>query len=185
MNYYTYSGILLSAEVREFLAENDKELKRQQDRDYQHGVSCHAFDVEERSPGDPGGATCDPIYAVTRTRNLSAEKAFFRQEAQKALNNALLGLNTSGRRRLLLHFFDGLSYTEIARRECVTENAVRGQIKSSLLQLRRALTAQEICLADFCCPSDHCLQPALTKNGQKAKDRKRVLTRGSGDRHVA
>ena len=185
MNNYTYSGIPLSAEVREFLAENDKELKRQQDRDYQHGVSYHAFDVEERSPDDLGGATCDPIYAVTRTRNLSAEKAFFRQKAQKALNNALLGLSTSGRRRLLLHFFDGLSYTEIARRECVTENAVRGQIKSSLLQLRRVLTAQEICLADFVCPSDHGMQPALTKNGQKAKDRKRVLTRGSGDRHVA
>ena len=29
MNYYNYSGIPLSAEVREFLAENDKELKRQ------------------------------------------------------------------------------------------------------------------------------------------------------------
>ena len=79
MNYYNYSGIPLSAEVREFLAENDKELKRQQNRDYQHGVSCHAFDVEERSPGDTGRATCDPIYAVTRARSLSAEKAFFRQ----------------------------------------------------------------------------------------------------------
>ena len=185
MNYDTYSGIPLSAEVREFLAENEKERKRQKDRNYQYGVRCHAFDVEERSPGNPGGATCDPIYAVTRAQKLSAEKAFFRHEARKALNSALLGLSTSGRRRLLLHFFDGLSYTEIARRECVTENAVRGQIKSSLLQLQRVLTAQEICLADFCCPSDHGMQPALTKNGQKAKDRNRVLTRGSGDRHVA
>ena len=185
MNHYNYSGIPLSAEVREFLAENDKELKRQQDRDYQHGVSCHAFDVEERSPDDLGGATCDPIYAVTRARSLSAEKAFFRQEARKALNAALSELSASCRRRLVLHFYDELSYSEIARRENVSESAVRGQIKASLLQLRRVLTAQEICFADFCCPSDHGMQPALTKNGQKAKDRKRVLTRGSGDRHVA
>ena len=139
MNYYNYSGIPLSAEVREFLAENDKEWKRQKDRIYQYGVSNHAFDVEERSPGNPGGATCDPIYAVTRAQKLSAEKAFFRQEARKALNAALLELSASGRRRLFLHFYDELSYSEIARRENVSESAVRGQIKASLLQLRRVL----------------------------------------------
>ena len=77
------------------------------------------------------------------------------------------------------------SYSEIARRENVSESAVRGQIKASLLQLRRVLAAQEITLADFDCPSDHGLLPVLTRNGQKAKDRKRVLTRSSGDRHVA
>ena len=185
MNNYNYSGIPLSVEVREFLAENDKEWKRQKDRIYQCGVSNHAFDVEERSPGNPGGATCDPIYAVTRAQKLSAEKAFFRQEARKALNAALLELSASGRRRLFLHFYDELSYSEIARRENVSESAVRGQIKASLLQLRRVLVAQEITLADFDCPSDHGLLPVLTRNGQKAKDRKRVLTRGSGDRHVA
>ena len=91
MNYDTYSEIPLSVEVREFLAENEKEWKRQKDRIYQYGVIRHAFDVEERSPGNPGGATCDPIYAVTRAQKLSAEKAFFRQEAR--------GVKTSRRAR--------------------------------------------------------------------------------------
>lgn len=183
-NYSNYFGLHLSAEVREYLAENGKEIKRQRDRDYQYGVSCHAFDVEERSPGNPGGATCDPIYAVTRAQKLSAEKAFFRQEARKALNAALLELSASGRRRLFLHFYDELSYSEIARRENVSESAVRGQIKASLLQLRRVLTAQEITLADFGCPSDYGMLPVLTRNGRKARERT-LTKRGSGDRHVA
>lgn len=183
-NYSNYFGLHLSAEVREYLAENGKEIKRQRDRDYQYGVSCHAFDVEERSPGNLGGATCDPIYAVTRAQKLSAEKAFFRQEARKDLNAALLELSASGRRRLFLHFYDELSYSDIARRENVSESAVRGQIKASLLQLRRVLTAQEITLADFGCPSDHGLLPVLTRNGRKARERT-LTKRGSGDRHVA
>ena len=130
MNYDTYSGIPLSVEVWEFLAENEKEWKRQKDRIYQYGVIRHAFDVEERSPGNPGGATCDPIYAVTRAQKLSAEKAFFRQEARKALNAALSELSASCRRRLVLHFYDELSYSEIARRENVSESAVRGADQS-------------------------------------------------------
>ena len=187
--YYTYSGISVSREVREFLTENAKEQKRYRSREYQYCVTDHAFDVEERQPYDSGGATCDPIYAVTQARNQSAEKVFFQHEARKALKKALAELSTSARRRLLLHFYKGLSFTEIARRESVSESAVRGQIKSVLSQLRHTLEAQDISLSDFRCRSVYDYLPVLTRNGLKQRDRKkeqkRELAQGSGDENVA
>ena len=105
--YDNYPICHVSREVRDYLRESDKELKRQQDQDYQYGVFFHAFDMEERVRGDPGNGTCDPIYAVGSASSLSAEKAYFRQEAQKALRNAIMGLSASARRRLLLHFYMG------------------------------------------------------------------------------
>ena len=187
--YDTYSGISVSREVREFLTENAKEQKRYRGREYQYGTTDHAFDVEERQPFDSGGATCDPIYAVTQARNQSAEKVFFQHEARKALNKALAELSTSARRRLLLHFYKGLSFTEIARRESVSESAVRGQIKSVLSQLRHTLEAHDISLSDFRCRSVYDYLPVLTRNGLKQRDRKkeqkRDLAQGSGDETVA
>ena len=187
--YDTYSGISVSREVREFLTESTKEHKRQRDREYQYGTTDHAFDVEERQPFDSGGATCDPIYAVTQARNQSAEKTFFQHEARKALNKALAELSTSARRRLLLHFYKGLSFTEIARREGVSESAVRGQIKSALSQLRHILEAQDISLSDFRCRCVYDYLPVLTRNGLKQrgkdKEQKRELAQGSGDENVA
>ena len=186
--YETYSGISVSGEVREFLTESTKEHKRQRDREYQYGTTDHAFDVEERQPYNCG-ATCDPIYAVTQAHNQSAEKVFFQHEAHKALNKALAELSTSARCRLLLHFYKGLSFTEIARREGVSESAVRGQIKSALSRLRHTLEAQDISLSDFQCRSVYDYLPVLTRNGQKRrgedKEQKRELAQGSGDEDVA
>ena len=62
--YDNYPICHVSREVRDYLRESDKKLKRQQDQDYQYGVFFHAFDVEERVCGYPGNTTCDPIYAV-------------------------------------------------------------------------------------------------------------------------
>ena len=187
--YDTYSGISVSREVREFLTENAREHKRQRDREYQYGTTDHAFDVEELQPYDSGGATCDPIYVATQARNQSAEKVFFQHEARKALKKALAELSTSARRRLLLRFYKGLSFTEIARRESVSESAVRGQIKSVLSQLRHTLEAQDISLSDFRCRFVYDYLPVLTRNGLKQRDRKkeqkRELAQGSGDENVA
>ena len=187
--YDTYSGISVSREVREFLTENAREHKRQRDREYQYGITDHAFDVEERQPYDKGDATCDPIYAVTQAHNQSAENVFFQHEAYKALSKALAELSTSARRRLLLHFYNGLSFTEIARREGVSESAVRGQIKSALSQLRHTLEAQNISLSDFGRRSVYDYLPVLTRNGQKQrgkeKEQKKELAQGSGDEDVA
>jgi len=187
--YDTYSGISVSRGVREFLTENAREHKRQRDREYQYSTADHAFDVEQRQPYDKGGATCDPIYAVTQAHNQSAEKVFFQYEAYKALNKALAELSTSARRRLLFHFYNGLSFTEIARREGVSESAVRGQIKSALSRLRHTLEAQNISLSDFRRQSVYDYLPVLTRNGQKQrgeeKEQKRELAQGSGDDHVA
>ena len=127
--YDNYLDIPVSPEVREFPEENARELKRQRDHAYQYGVSCHACDMDKQNNTDTDSALCDMVYLDTEANSDSAEKAFFRQEAKKALIWALLGLSDSARRRLLLHFADELSYTEIARREGVTEGAVRGQIK--------------------------------------------------------
>ena len=186
--YDTYSGISVSGEVREFLTENAREHKRYRDREYQYGTTDHAFDVEERQPYNCG-ATCDPIYAVTQAHNQSAEKVFFQHEAYKALSKALAELSTSARCRLLLHFYKGLSFTEIARREGVSESAVRGQIKSALSRLRHTLEAQDISLSDFQCRSVYDYLPVLTRNGQKRrgedKEQKRELAQGSGDEDVA
>ena len=175
--YDKYLDIPVSPEVREFLEENARELKRQRDHAYQYGISC------------TDSALCDMVYLDTGANSDSAEKEFFRQEAKKALVQALLGLSDSARRRLLLRFVDELSYTEIARREGVTEGAVRGQIKNALGKLRRELEDQDIRASDFRYRSPHDYQPSLTRNGQKQrdkkKDQKRDLAQGSGDRNVA
>lgn len=185
----SYPLVSVSLEVQLFLDDSFQELKRQRDQEYQYRVSYHAFDVEERVTGDPGGATCDPIYAFTEAKYQSAEKAFFRQEARKALALAIQGLSESARRRLLFHFYDELSYSEIARREGITENAVRGQMEVSLKKLRRALNAQGITRVDFAYRSSFAYEQTLTRNGQKRRDqeqdRKRALAKDSGDKHVA
>ena len=176
-------------EVRFFLDDSFRGLKQLRDQEYQYRVSYHAFDVEERVTGDPGGATCDPIYTFTEAKYQSAEKVFFRQEARKALALAIQGLSESARRRLLLHFLDEFSYSEIARREGITENAVRGQMEVSLKKLRRALNAQGITRVDFAYRSSFAYEQIFTRNGQKRRDqeqdRKRALAKDSGDRHVA
>ena len=189
INSSLYPIVSVSLEVRLFLDRNFLELKRQRDQEYQYRVSYHAFDVEERMTGDSGGATCDPIYTFTEAMNQSAEKAFFRQEARKALAAAVQDLSESAQRRLLLYFFDEFSFSEIARREGVTENAVRGQMEVSLKTLRRALNAQGITRADFAHRSSFAYEQTLTRNGQKRRDqkknRKRALAKDSGDKHVA
>ena len=187
--YDSYPDVSVSLEVRFFLDDSFRGLKQLRDQEYQYRVSHHAFDVEERVTGDPSGATCDPIYAFTEAKYQSAEKVFFRQEARKALALAIQGLSESARRRLLFHFYDELSYSEIARREGVTENAVRGQMEVSLKTLRRALNAQGITRADFVHRSSFAYEQTLTRNGQKRRDqkknRKRALAKDSGDKHVA
>ena len=187
--YDSYPNVSVSLDVRLFLDDSLRELKRQRDQEYQYRISYHAFDVEERVTGDPGGATCDPIYTFTEAKNQSAEKAFFRKEARKALAAAVQGLSESARRRLRLHFYDELTYSEIARREGVTENAVRGQMEVSLKKLRRALNAQSITRADFAYRSSFAYEQIFTRNGQKRRDqeqdRKRALAKDSGDKHVA
>ena len=187
--YDSYPNVSVSMEVRFFLDDSFRGLKQLRDQEYQYRVSYHAFDVEERVTGDPGGATCDPIYAFTEAKYQSAEKVFFRQEARKALALAIQGLSESARRRLLFHFYDELSYSEIARREGVTENAVRGQMEVSLKKLRRAMNVQGITRADFAYRSPFTYERTLTRNGQKRRDqeknRKRALAQDSGDRHVA
>ena len=187
--YDNYFDVPVSPEVREFLEENARELKRQRDRAYQYGVSCHACNTGKQNNKDTDSVLCDMVYLDTATHSDSAEKVFFRQEAKKALVQTLLGLSDSARRRLLLHFVDELSYSEIARREGVTEGAVRGQIKTALLRLRRELEDQDIRASDFRYRSPHDYQPTLTRNGQKQrdkkKDQKRDLAQSSGDRNVA
>lgn len=187
--YDKYLDIPVSPEVREFLEENARELKRQRDQAYQYGVSCHACDTEKPNNKDTDSVLCDMVYHVTQAHIDSAEKEFFRQEAKKALVRALLGLSDSARRRLLLHFVDELSYTEIARRDGVTEGAVRGQIKLALFELRCELEDQDIRASDFRYRSLHDYQPTMTRNGQKQRDRKkeqkRDLAEGSGDENVA
>ena len=188
-SYDNYLDIPVSPEVREFLEENARELKRQRDQAYQYGVSCHAYDTEKPKNKDTDSVLCDMVYLVTEAHVDSAEKVFFRQEAKKALVQALLGLSASARRRLLLHFVDELSYTEIARRDSVTEGAVRGQIKIALIMLRLELEDQNIRASDFRYRSPHDFQPSMTRNGQKQRDRKKELKRelaqGSGDENVA
>ena len=187
--YDKYLDIPVSPEVREFLEENARELKRQRDHAYQYGISCHACDTDKQNNTGTDSALCDMVYLDTGANSDSAEKEFFRQEAKKALVQALLGLSDSARRRLLLRFVDELSYTEIARREGVTEGAVRGQIKIALLRLRRELEDQDIRASDFRYRSPHEYQPTLTRNGQKQrgeeKEQKRELAQGSGDEDVA
>ena len=59
--YDKYLDIPVSPEVREFLEENARELKRQRDQAYQYGVTCRAFDTEKPNNDDTDSMLCDMV----------------------------------------------------------------------------------------------------------------------------
>lgn len=72
----------------------------------------------------------------------SAEELMQRMEIQRRLTVAVAALAEPFRRTVVLHYFDGLSSAEIARREHTPEGTVRGRLKEGLDRLRNALDAE-------------------------------------------
>ena len=69
----------------------------------------------------------------------SAEISFFRYCDRAELFSALLTLTDRQLRRLYAHFFLGMSYTEIAKKENVDRSAVWRSIKRGLRELKNFL----------------------------------------------
>lgn len=68
-----------------------------------------------------------------------ADDVVERAEAQRHLVEAVLALDEPLRKTVLLRFFDGLSSTEIARRQGVPDSTVRTRLAQALEQLRQRL----------------------------------------------
>ena len=68
-----------------------------------------------------------------------ADDVVERAEAQRLLVEAVLALDEPLRRTVLLHFFDGLSSAEIARRQGVPDSTVRTRLAQALQFLRERL----------------------------------------------
>ncbi|MEM7310323.1 MAG: sigma-70 family RNA polymerase sigma factor [Planctomycetota bacterium] len=72
----------------------------------------------------------------------SASELTERAEAQRWLVEAVLALDERTRHAVLLHFFEGLSAAEIARRGAEPSSTVRNRIARGLVQLRERLDAR-------------------------------------------
>ncbi len=159
-----YTKVEVTEEVRKCLKETRAEHVRCKNQDYQYGVRTYPFGTER--PPDSAGSEDDgrPLCCHVEMRGESAEREFIRLEAERAFQKAMSELGEVQRRRLEFHFFEGLSFTEIARRESVSEGAVRHQIKRSLTYLRRRLTEDGYTLSDFLRPSSLPAVPYKTRN---------------------
>lgn len=187
--YQRYEKTTISDEVRIFLRENKREIDRQHSKEFQYRVAPHAFDAEKTRKKNGEKYTCDPFYFQTGTRSESAERTFFRKEAKRAFVKALNRLSMDQSQRLVLHFFHELSFTEIARREGVTEGAVRHQMERSVAALRKELCEQGWSLKDFRQSSmyDYLAYPTRnTMRNRAKKNNDRAFTKkGSGGRKAA
>ncbi|MBE6905345.1 MAG: sigma-70 family RNA polymerase sigma factor [Ruminococcaceae bacterium] len=65
------------------------------------------------------------------------EEIYIREETEKILLSAIGKLTEAQQRRLMLHFFDGMRYSQIARMEGVTDGSISGSIKSALKHLSK------------------------------------------------
>ena len=174
-----YVGIPTTREVRACLEETEAAYIRQLNQDYQHGVFTYPFGMD-RPTDDPGSEDAGgSIYSHLQVRGESAERAFIHLEAERAYHRAMSELGEVQRRRLELHFFEALSFTEIARREGVTEGAVRHQVKRSLAYLRLQLTGQGYTLSDLLYSLPYAAVPFKTRNAYK-KAQKKIEPNASG-----
>ncbi len=162
-----YMEVEVTEEVRNCLKETRSEHVRCKNRDYQYGVLTYPFGTERPPDGSGSEDAGSPLCCHVEMRGESAEREFFRLEAERAFQKAMSELGGVQRRRLELHFLEGLSFTEIARREGVSEGAVRHQIKRSLTYLRRRLTEDGYTLSDFLRPSSLPAVPYKTRNSYK------------------
>lgn len=167
-----YVGIPTTREVRACLGETKAAYIRQENRDYQYGVSNYPFGMDHPSQDIGPENAAGSVYAHLQVRGESAERAFIRLEAERAYRKAMSELSKTQRRRLELHFFEDLSFTEIARCEGVTEGAVRHQIQRSLAYLRQQLTGQGYTFSDLHRPSLYDAVPFKTRNAYKMAQKK-------------
>ena len=96
--------------------------------------SVHLRRIERREAG------------LARERQVAREEALpssselvERAEGQRALVEAVLALREPYQRAILLHYFEGLSAAEIARRSGAPASTVRNQLSRGLAQLREQL----------------------------------------------
>lgn len=132
-----YENVEKSREVAEFLEQDRKETNRWYDQQDQHfanySYSADVGFVDENTlfPGE------------------SPEKVLLRKEAFQALQELLDSQDEVRLRRLRLYFDAGLTYAEIAKREHVTECAVRHQMERTLRDMRLHLSEAGYSLSDF------------------------------------
>ncbi|MEO1695954.1 MAG: sigma-70 family RNA polymerase sigma factor [Planctomycetota bacterium] len=99
--------------------------------------SVHARQVERSV------ARSDREQAVAATEPLpSGVELLEKAEAQRSLVEAVMGLSEPCRTALLLHYFEGLSAAEIARRSGEPSSTVRNRVSRGVQELRERLDAR-------------------------------------------
>jgi len=93
-------------------------------------VSLEALEDSGRTPADPAPA-CDPVGALEL------------RGARRAVWEALQQVSPGARDALVLRYYEGLSYAEIARALDCSADAARARVAHGKVQLRRLLSAPE------------------------------------------
>lgn len=79
----------------------------------------------------------DGIESECIVRPETPEEICIREETEKMLSAAIGKLSESQQRRLKLHFFEGMRYSQIARKEGVTDGSISNSIESALKKLSK------------------------------------------------
>ncbi|MGE0396715.1 MAG: sigma-70 family RNA polymerase sigma factor [Kofleriaceae bacterium] len=102
-------------------------------------VRMRARSTKRREATEGAAVTDGAVPTEASVDSATADDLIDRVELQRAIVDAVLALAEPYRSTVLLHFFEGLSSAEIARRLGVPGSTVRGRLHTSLDQLRARL----------------------------------------------
>ena len=96
--------------------------------------------VRQRRRSEASRRRREASLARPEARDPEAEaEAVARAEAQRALVDAVLALSEPYRSTVILHYFDHLDVPEVARRNGITESAVRSRLSRAVQELRHSM----------------------------------------------
>ena len=113
----------VSNEVKELLAQSDRQIRSQRRQDRRH------LDFAVHTDGDLVSSLL-PAYEDTAD-------LLERMERDARLYEAIDKLTEVQQRRLRLYYFNGLTYRQIAKREGVNHRTVMATIEQALKRLRK------------------------------------------------
>jgi RNA polymerase sigma factor (sigma-70 family) len=130
IEYKTADGsrirVEVSTPVKELLEQSDRQIRSQRRQDRRH------LEYEEYSDG------LNDAAAVLTQEDFA--DLVIRMDSYKQLYSAVKKLSKTQRRRLIMRYFDGLTYRQIAEQENVSHRAVAYSIERAIETLKKQLT---------------------------------------------
>ena len=119
-------NIEVSDEVAEFFEQSKRDENNNRIKAMRH-KAFYSLDAEN-------GIEYDIMFF-----SAGPEEIYIRKSIKEELYRAISGLSDKQARRIRAHFFQGLSYVDIARTEDVDESSVRHSVERGLYQIKKII----------------------------------------------